>query len=118
MKKDKQHIDKLLKEDNDRLDLVNTRLSELKDNVKKHEWVQSRKNLIQDKIKNKPDRQPSSPDNITMKQHLQNLLQELNETPDIIINREISLLDSEKSRLEQEIIKLQKELDESDIDGR
>lgn len=85
------------------LQRVEEELINFKDEEFRDKYISDRKNLLSERIGDKPDRVPVKRGNITMKQHLQNLYKEINDEPEKVIQREISRLKARKERVEAEI---------------
>ena len=95
--------DEIKLEKNKRLDEVNERIDFFKDKENRDKWVSDRKNLLQQKIDKRPDKEPVHPGNITMKQHLQNLYKKFDEEPEKVIDRIVNRLEQSKESLEVEL---------------
>lgn len=54
-------------------------------------WLEERKRELDETIKTLPDRKAKFPGNITMKEYMLSLKKELEETPDLVIAREIAI---------------------------
>lgn len=102
-------MDELKKEDflkqerEQQLSEINNKLDDLKNPVEATKWVNDRKKLLSDRISVKPDRVATKLGSITMKQHLQNLYNELDSEPEKVVAREISRLEKIKEQTEKSV---------------
>lgn len=85
------------------LESVNQELNLFKDDKHVQKFINDRKDLLQEKISKRADRLPKHKGNITMKQHLQNLYEQLDKEPEVVINRIVNRLEERKSSLEVEL---------------
>lgn len=85
------------------LERINEELNRFRNKVEADKFINERKQLLQEKINKRVDRLPKYKGNITMKQHLQNLYEQFDKEPEVVINRIISRLEESKSFLEVEL---------------